>query len=241
MIFVLVGFLAQLIDGAIGMAYGVISSSLLLSLGVPPKVASASAKVARLFTTGVSGLLHDRLGSVNRALVLQLIVPGVIGGAAGVLFLTKTSERIILPVFAIYLAGMGLFIVYRAFRTAVERDVPLRLVVPLGLGGGFLDAMGGGWGAIVTSNLVALGCSPRHSVGTVNAAKFFVTLAQVAVFAAALQGLMWKASLGLIIGGLLAAPLAVCTCKRLPRKPAMIFVGVLVVVLGVFNLYKALQ
>lgn len=236
------GFFAQMIDGAIGMAYGVISSSLLLAIGLSPKVASATTKVARLFTTGVSGMLHHMLGSVNRTLVLQLILPGVIGGVLGVLLLTKTRQSIVLPVFAVYLTIMGFVILYRAFHTVVEREVPLRMVVPLGLGGGFLDAMGGGWGPIVTSNLVTLGCNPRSSVGTVNAAKFFVTLAQVALFIAALgTGVMWKASLGLLIGGVLAAPLAAYTCKWLPRKPAMIFVGILVVLLGAYNIFKALH
>ncbi|MHB0937447.1 MAG: sulfite exporter TauE/SafE family protein [Armatimonadota bacterium] len=239
--FMLVGFCAQLIDGAIGMAYGVISTSLLLFLGVSPLHASASVKAAEMVTTGVSGFSHHLFGNIDRKLVLQLLVPGVIGGIAGAYILTRIDGNILKPYISAYLVVMGLVIIAKAFRPSRERTAQPGAVIPLGLGGGFFDAIGGGgWGPIVTTNMVAMGHCPRTTIGTVNAAEFFVTIAQVTTFVISIGVVMWQVSLGLLLGGVLAAPLAAYLCKRLPRKTIMVLVGVLICIVSAINIYKAL-
>lgn len=240
--YALVGFLAQLVDGAIGMAYGVVSTSLLLLQGVSPATASASVKMAEVVTTGVSGASHHLLGNVNRKLVLQLLIPGVLGGVLGAYVLSSLDGARLKPYISGYLIVMGAVIIFKAFRTIRERQVDLRATIPLGLFGGFFDAVGGGgWGPIVTTNLVALGNCPRRTVGSVNAAEFFVTLAQVFTFVVLLRMVMWPVSLGLLIGGVAAAPLAALACQRLPRRATMVLVGALIIIVSALNVYKALH
>jgi uncharacterized protein len=239
LLFILVGFVAQLIDGALGMAYGVISNSFLLSLGIPPKYASASVHAAEIFTTGISGLSHWRFGNVHFDLARRLVIPGVIGAAAGAYLLTQVNGDVIKPYIAIYLAIMGVVIIWKAFRVVVLRHVRSWLL-PLGLVGGFMDAIGGGgWGPIVTTTLVARGNEPRFTVGSVNLTEFFVTLSQSIVFVLTLRsGLLdyGKIVLGLLIGGVLAAPLAAYAAKYLPRRPFMVLVGLLIITLSVRTL-----
>ncbi len=240
--YALVGFLAQLVDGAIGMAYGVVSTTLLLLQGVPPATASASVKMAEVVTTGVSGASHHLLGNVNRRLMLQLLVPGVLGGTLGAYVLCTLDGNWVKPYISGYLIVMGVVILIKAFREVRPREVDGRAAMPLGLFGGFFDAIGGGgWGPIVTTNLVALGNCPRQSVGSVNAAEFFVTLAQVFTFVVLLKTVMWQVSLGLLIGGVLAAPLAALACKRLPRRATMALVGILIIIVSALNVYNALR
>lgn len=244
--FMLVGFCAQMIDGAIGMAYGVISSSLLLFLGYSPVQAGASLKMAEMVTTGVSGVSHHLFGNIDRKLILPLLVPGVIGGILGAYILTNIPGDIIKPFISAYLVVMGVVIIVKAFRASQERDATPRAVVPLGLAGGFFDAIGGGgWGPIVTTNMVAMGHSPRKTIGTVNAAEFFVTVAQAVTFVVTLLikhksgDIMWQISLGLLLGGVLAAPLAAYLCKRFTRRTIMVLVGVLICIVSTFTIYKA--
>ncbi len=243
--FILVGFVAQMIDGALGMAYGVTSTTILNSLGVPQKFASAAVHAAEVVTTGVSGFSHWRLGNVHLDLARRLVIPGVLGGMIGAYALSSFDGDVIKPFVAIYLAGMGLVIVYRAFRSPVLREVRSWLM-PLALGGGFMDAVGGGgWGPIVTSTLVARGNSPRFTVGSVNMTEFFVTLAQSITFVIALgSGEFLKYGhiiLGLLIGGAVAAPLAAFAARKLPHRPFMLLVGVLIVALNVRTLILALR
>jgi uncharacterized protein len=242
-VFVLVGFVAQLIDGALGMAYGVSSNAFLLSLGIPPKYASASVHAAEVVTTGISGLSHWRLGNVHFDLARRLVIPGVIGAVVGAYLLTQINGDVIKPYIAIYLAIMGLMIIWKAFRDVAVRHVRSWLL-PLGLVGGFADAIGGGgWGPIVTSTLVARGNPPRFTVGSVNATEFFVTFAQSVTFVLALRsGLLpyAKIILGLLIGGALAAPLAAYATKRLPRRPFMVMVGLLIIALSIRTLILTL-
>ncbi len=238
--FTIIGFLAQLVDGAIGMAYGVLSTTLLIFLGVSPLHASASVKAAEFVTTGVSGAAHHLVGNVERRLVLQLIVPGVIGGVLGAYILTRIDGNVIKPYISAYLVVMGIVIVLKALRARQERSVPARVVAPLALSGGFFDAVGGGgWGPIVTTNLVAMGHCPRASIGSVNAAEFFVTMAQAATFIVSIGIVMWQVSAGLLLGGVLAAPLAALVCRRLPRRVIMTLVGVLICVISSVNILKA--
>lgn len=240
-IFVAVGFLAQLIDGAMGMAYGVTSTTFLLSVGVPPALASAGVHTAEVFTTLVSGLSHWRLGNVNWALVRRLVVPGVVGGALGAYVLSSVPGDVIKPFVAGYLLIMGVTILFRAFKKAKERELRTGLI-PLGAVGGFCDAIGGGgWGPIVTSTLVARGNNPRFTIGSVNLTEFFVTVAEAATFFGLIGLGNWRIIVGLLIGGVIAAPLAAYVCRKLPTRVLMVLVGVAIVALQIRTLWLALS
>ena len=240
-IFAMVGFFAQMIDGALGMAYGVSSTTFLLSIGIPPAIASASVHTAEIFTSGVSGFFHLKFGNVDKELFKKLLIPGVIGGIFGAYILISIPGKIIKPFVAIYLLIMGLLILRKAFKKIQEKKVRTKLF-PLGIVGGFFDAIGGGgWGPIVTSTLVARGNNPRVSIGSVNLAEFFVTVAEVATFFTMI-GLFryWQIIFGLIIGGVIAAPLAAYVCKKLPSRVLMIIVGVLIIALSIRTIYLVL-
>lgn len=242
--FMIAGFVAQMIDGALGMAYGVSSTTILTSLGIPQKFASAAVHASEVVTTGISGLSHWRMGNVHFDLAKRLVIPGVLGGVIGAYLLTELDAPWLKPTVAVYLAIMGLIIVFRAFRELAPRQVRTHLV-PLGFLGGFMDALGGGgWGPIVTSTLLARGNEPRFTVGSVNLTEFFVTTAQSVTFIIALGGgelLQYgKIVLGLLIGGALAAPLAAVAARRLPHKPFMLLVGILIIVLNVRTLIQTL-
>lgn len=239
LLFALVGFLAQMIDGCMGMAYGVSSNSVLLTIGVPPKLASASVHAAEVVITAISGLSHFRVGNVDRQLVFRLILPGMVGGAVGAYLLTRVDGDLIKPYIALYLLIMGLVILVRAFNRVSEAQVKKGLIPPLALVGGSLDAIGGGgWGPVVTTTLVAAGKTPRFAIGSVNLSEFFVTFAESVTFLLTLGNLVdyWRIILGLLIGGAIAAPLGALVCKRLPRKTMMILVGVLIIFLQVRTL-----
>jgi uncharacterized membrane protein YfcA len=245
LLYVLVGFLAQMIDGALGMAYGVSSNTFLLSLGIPPAAASASVHMAEVVTTGISGFSHWQLGNVDWKLVKRLLIPGVVGGVAGAYLLTSIDGDIIKPWIAAYLLVMGGVIIYKAI-TTVPRSTPDEYHGPniswLGLFGGFCDAIGGGgWGPVVTSTLVARGKYPRMTIGSVNFSEFFITTAESITFVLALSfSQYWQIILGLLIGGGIAAPLAARMTKKLPLKSLMILVGVLIIVLSIRTIYLTL-
>lgn len=239
LVFVVVGFIAEMIDGSLGMAYGVTSTSFLMGLGLPPATASASVHASEIVTTATSGFFHLRFGNVRKDLVVRLLIPGVIGGATGAYLLTELPTNFIKPVVAAYLILMGVVIVYKAFRPAKQE--PRTPVVPLGLIGGFFDAIGGGgWGPIVTTTLVARGDQPRYVVGSVNLAEFFVTVSESIAFFLTIGFLHWKIILGLMSGGVIAAPVAAMVAKKLPVKPFMILVGILIIVTSARNLYLAI-
>jgi len=243
LIFIAVGFFAQIIDGAMGMAYGVSSNAFLLSLGIPPAAASASVHMAEVVTTGVSGLSHWRLGNINWKLVRRLLIPGVLGGIVGAYLLTSIDGNVIKPYISAYLLIMGIVILVKAFRNPTpsngEHGTPTSL---LGLVGGFFDAIGGGgWGPLVTTTLVARGDNPRFTIGSVNFSEFFVTLATSITFVLTLSfSQYWQIILGLLIGGVIAAPLAAVMARKLPIKALMILVGLLIIFLSVRTIYLAL-
>jgi len=240
--YILVGFVAQLIDGALGMAYGVSSTTFLISVGVAPALASASVHISEMFTTAVSGLAHLKFGNVNHALFRKLVVPGVVGGALGAYVLTAVPGEIIKPLLSLYLLAMGVRILFKSFRVvhASEIVVDGRLV-PLAAIGGFSDAIGGGgWGPIVTTTLVAQGGTPRMVIGSVNLAEFFVTIAESLTFVLALGSALtqhWEIIVGLLSGGMLAAPLAAYVCQKLPTRALMGLVGTVIVLLSLRTLY----
>jgi uncharacterized protein len=239
-LFVVVGFAAQMVDGALGMAYGLTGTSVLLSFGIAPATASASVHAAEVFTTGLSGLSHWRFGNVRWSLVLRLAVPGMIGGAIGAYLLTMIPEQVVRPLVSAYLVVMGAWILLKALRKSPRSVDAPRWTGLLGLGGGFLDAIGGGgWGPLVTSTLLGHGTAPRHTIGSVNFTEFFVSLTISVTFLGTIGLELWPIITGLIIGGALAAPLAAYVTARVPDVPLMILVAAVIVLLSVRNLIQA--
>ncbi len=236
------GFGAQMIDGSLGMGYGIILSIMLSALGLPPINVSASVHVAKFFATGVSGFSHFKFGNVDKSLVLRLALGGIVGAVFGSLILKNVPGEIIKPVIAFYLAGMGLLILYKARHKTEPRDEMGR-VAPLGLVGGFCDAIGGGgWGAIVTSGLLVKGKNPRMAIGSVSLAEFFVSVTIVGLLISEVPQLINQIQIiaGLIIGSGLAAPLAAYVCGRVAARPLMIAVGSLIVILSGSTVLSAL-
>lgn len=234
-----VGFIAQIIDGALGMAYGVSATSFLLSFGVSPAAASASVHAAEVFTTGASGLSHWKFGNVNKQLIKKLILPGMVGAALGAYILVNISGEKIKPYIAFYMLIMGCVVLYKAYRQIHPRQTEqAHHMSILGLVGGFFDAIGGGgWGPIVTSTLLARGNDARMTVGSVNATEFFVTLAASFTFFLSIGFTHWKVILGLIIGGVIASPFSAYICKKISRKHLMLLVGILIIVLSLRTLF----
>lgn len=240
LLYVAAGVVAQLIDGALGMAYGVSASSLLLALGVPPAATSATVHAAECFTTGASAISHQAFGNVDRFLFRRLLIPAVLGAIVGAYLLSSLDGDVLKPYVSGYLIFMGLLIIGKAFRQIPPRNVTTHLT-PLGFFGALVDAMGGGgWGPIVASNLIVRGNDVRITVGSVNAVEFFVTLAASITFLLTIGLTHWSIILGLALGGVIAAPFGAWAAKRIPHKPFMVLVGVLVVVLSTRNLLKFL-
>jgi hypothetical protein len=239
--FILVGFAAQLIDGALGMAFGVISTTLLVSRGVDPAVASASVHAVEVFTTGASGVSHAIHRNVNWRLFRRIVIPGIVGGVLGAYVLTRIPAATARPAVLAYLTAIGFYLLWRAIRHRQRHSKP-RVVEPLGFVGGFLDAAGGGgWGPVVTSNLLAQGAHPRKVIGTVNTAEFFIALTISATFLVALRAeAITTAMVGLLIGGVAAAPFAGLVAKRLPARPLLILVSLVLIATCGYGVWQAL-
>lgn len=246
LLFALVGFLAQAVDGALGMAYGVVSSTVLLSVGVPPATASATVHAAEVFTTAASAGSHAWHRNVNWKLFVPLAIGGCVGGALGAFVLTSIDGSILKPWITGYLALMGGVILWRAIRGPAPRLFPVKYSGPLGFFGGLFDAIGGGgWGPTVSSAMVGAGQQPRKAIGTVNSVEFLVTSAISATFLWALITGHWReaegldshlaAVAGLVVGGLIAAPFAGFVVKRVPQRLLTFAVGGLLIVLAGFQ------
>lgn len=230
--FILAGFIAQLIDGALGMAYGVTATSFLLSFGLSPAVSSASVHASEVFTSGASGLMHLKFGNVNSKLFKNLLIPGVIGAILGAYILTSLEDynHYITPIVSIYTLLLGIIIIRKALQKNRGRKKVKRLF-PLAIAGGFLDSIGGGgWGPIVSSTLIANGKNPRYTIGSVNLAEFFVALASSFTFIATIGFTHWSIIFGLIIGGVIAAPIGAFLANKIPTKALMIMVGILIII-----------
>ena len=240
---VLAGFLAQMVDGATSMGYGVTSSIVLMSANLPPAAISGSIHTAEMFASGASGYSHYKFGNVNKKLFKALLIPGVIGAILGAFLLVKFGEthiRYIRPIMAAYTFVLGIRIFMNAFKSVTPRK-KFRRYGWLAGAGGFLDSFGGGgWGPIVTSTLITKGRTPRYVVGSVSLTEFFVTLASALTFFT-LNGVKhWQVVVALIIGGLLAAPIAAKLSGKLPRKTSFILLGIIVVTWSMIILIKAL-
>lgn len=242
--FILIGFVAQIVDGALGMAFGVICSTLLVSImGVPPARASAGVHLVEMFTTGASGVSHILHKNVDWRLFVRIALPGMVGGALGAYILSNIDGSITRPFVMLYLTCIGFYLLYKALTyPQMPKAKRARVTIPLGVIGGFLDASGGGgWGPVVTSNLLIQGTDPRKTIGTVNTAEFFLTTTVSITFIATI-GLeaFTLVTGGLLIGGLIAAPIGGFIAKRIEAKTLMLMVSMVLIATSLFSLYRAL-
>jgi uncharacterized protein len=238
---ILVGLLAQLIDGALGMAYGISATSFLVSIGASPAAASGAVHVSEIFTTAFSGVSHIKFGNVDKKLFKSLVIPGVVGGVLGAYVLTSIDGKLIKPFVTMYLLIMGLLILSKAFAKKPVQKQQVQHVKTLAVSGGFLDAVGGGgWGPIVTSTLIGRGNNPRRTIGSVNTAEFFVAFATGVTFLFLGTISHWVFIVGLIVGGLFAAPFAAYLTSRFSTQNLMLSVGLLITAISIYNTYKAL-
>ncbi len=241
--FIIVGFAAQAIDGALGMAFGVVTNTLLVGiLGVPPAQASARVHVVEIFTTAVSGISHLLSGNIDKSLFLRLLLPGIVGGVAGAYLLSNIDGATIKPFVLAYLTLIGVWLFVRGLFYPPKFQRP-RIVEPLGVVGGFFDAVGGGgWGPIVTSNLLVQGAEPRKVVGTVNSVEFFLTLAISIAFIANLGFADFAlATVGLLVGGIIAAPFGAIMAKHFSAKLMLILVGIVLTLTSGFSFWTAMR
>ena len=245
LVWAFVGFLAQLIDGALGMAYGVSSTTALVTIGVAPALASGSVHTAEIFTTLVSGSSHVRFGNVERNMALHLVIPGIIGGITGAFVAVSVSGKPLSAIVGFILLFMGSLILYKfAFKNRTQyrtKNPSSRALVPLGYVAAFTDALGGGgWGPVATTTLVVNNVKPSKAIGSVNFAEFFVTTAETITFLILIgpESFPWLIILGLLAGGLVCAPIAAWLCKRVPQRLLGILVGVTVVILSVRMILK---
>jgi uncharacterized membrane protein YfcA len=240
-LFMAAGFAAQLVDGAVGMGYGVTSTSLLMSMGVSPAAISGSVHTAEIFSSAASGYSHYKFGNVNKKLFKVLVVPGVLGaiaGAGALVWLGDKYGNVIKPFLAVYCLLLGIRILYQAYKR--ERNIKkVKRAGWLAGTGGFLDSFGGGgWGPLVTSTLIAKGRSPQYVIGSVSLSEFFVTLASAMSFFMFIGITHWQIIAGLMIGGAIAAPLAAKLAGKLPLRTMLICVGLMVILWSIRILLK---
>ncbi len=246
-----IGLLAQFIDGSLGMGYGVTSTSVLISIGFLPSVASASVHTAEIFTTLISGISHIRIGNFRKDIFFPLVIFGMIGGITGATILSSLPGKTIKPYIAVILLILGLVILLRFwFRKKTilngeDSPVSKKKLALLGFIAALVDAIGGGgWGPIATPTLILSNkTTPRIVVGTVNAAEFFITLSisLTFIFTLGLENFMWKAVLALIIGGVISAPIAAYTCKKIPTRLLGILIGLLLMALNLRTIIMSLR
>lgn len=227
--YVIIGFAAQLVDGALGMAYGLISTSLLLNLGFSPLAASTTTHAAEIFTTGFSAASHHQFGNINKSLFFKLLLPGIVGSGIGALILMLIDGELVKMFMGIYLLLMGAVIIVKFFREFPPHAV-VKHLIPLGFFGGLMDVVGGGgWGPIVSSTLMARGHDARTAIGSVNAVEFFVVLAASLTFFLGGSLIGWDVVLGLSLGGAIAAPFGAYICKHMPYRYLLLIVGLLII------------
>ncbi len=248
-IFALVGFVAQLIDGSLGMGYGVISSSILLAQGVPPSLASASVNAAKLPTTGTAALSHYYHRNLDFSVVLNLAIFGALGGIMGALLLTSLKGFYLALIVNVYLAGMGGLIIYRGLMDIAPRVISARFTRTIGAVGGLIEGIGGSWGPIVTTSLLGAGKESRYAIGSCNFAEFIVSAAVFGAFMFLFaighwnEGSSWRETAysvaGLVVGGIPAAIFGGWLSKRAPRRLLTIAVGCLALSIAIYRSFFA--
>ena len=239
------GFLFALIDGAIGMSYGVTTTSFSLTMGIPPAAASMGVHLSEIMSNGIAGWMHYRMGNINWKLFKMLLIPGIIGAVSGAYILSSLEHysQYTKPFVSLYTLILGLVILSKAFNLKRKRTTEKIKRIPLlGLGGGFIDAVGGGgWGSIVLSTLIAGGRNPRFSLGTVKLSRFFIALMSSLTFITMLNGNHWEAVAGLVIGSALASPIAAKISNQISTKAIMVSVGVIVILISIKSIFGFLQ
>jgi len=239
------GFLFALIDGAIGMSYGVTTTSFSLTMGIPPAAASMGVHLSEIMSNGIAGWMHYRMGNINWKLFKMLLIPGIIGAVSGAYILSSLEHysQYTKPFVSLYTLILGMVILSKAFNLKRKRTTEKIKRIPLlGLGGGFIDAVGGGgWGSIVLSTLIAGGRNPRFSLGTVKLSRFFIALMSSLTFITMLNGNHWEAVAGLVIGSALASPIAAKISNQISTKAIMVSVGVIVILISIKSIFGFLQ
>jgi uncharacterized membrane protein YfcA len=240
-IFMGIGFVAQMVDGALGMAYGVSCTTLLMTFGVPASLATASVHTSEIFTTGISGLSHIKFNNIDKKLFFKIVITGTIGAMLGAYLISDFFDgKIIKPYISGYLILLGAYIIYKGIANKKPQNTAIKRTPLLALIGGFLDTIGGGgWGPIVTSNLVSQGKDPRQAIGTVNTAEFFVTYFATTLFVALLGVKHWQVILGLITGGAIAAPFGAYFASKINKRLLFFMVGILIIIISSYSLYKS--
>lgn len=237
-IFVVIGFVAQLVDGALGMAFGLLSTTSLLAVGMPPATASAMTHIAEILTTAASGASHTYHRNIDWRLVARLAPAGMIGGALGAYGVSNVDGKMIEPFVSAYLVLVGIYILFKALRPLWVREVKDWAVPLIGLGGGVLDAAGGGgWGPIVTGSLIGRGHDPKKVIGSTSLTEFVVTLTISATFVVTLGWSDLGSAIGLILGGVLAAPVGALVVRRLPIRPLMIAVALIIITTSAIRVF----
>lgn len=235
------GFVFAMIDGAIGMSYGVVSTAFSISMGISPASASMAVHLSEIMSNGIAGWMHYRMGNVNWKLFKLLIIPGILGACVGAGLISSLEQYAVYtkPLVSIYTLILGGVILSKAFKTAKKKSADkIKRISLLGLGGGFIDALGGGgWGSIVLSSLIAGGRHPRFSLGTVKLTRFFIAMIGSLVFLTMLNGAPWSAIAGLIIGSALAAPIAARISNRISVKVIMVAVGIIVILVSLRSIF----
>jgi uncharacterized membrane protein YfcA len=241
-LFFAIGFVAQFVDGALGMAYGVLTSAALLAIGLPPAHASALVHTAEIFTTSASAASHIYHRNVDWRMVARLGATGVLGAILGAWVLSNVEVTAARRFVYAYLLIMGFYILWKSMRIASAPRKPAGWTVLLGFGAGFLDASGGGgWGPMTTSTLVGSGHAPRYSVGSVNTAEFFVTVSAATTFFTEIGVAPLEHFIPLVLGGILAAPFGGWVVKHVPTRGLMTAVGILIVTLSIVQLFRAFR
>jgi siroheme synthase-like protein len=242
--FLIAGFIFAMIDGAIGMSYGVTSTTFSLSMGIPPASASTAVHVSEILSNGIAGWMHFRMKNVNMRLFWLLMIPGVIGAMLGAFLLTNLEEynHITKPIVSLYTLILGVVILLKALKVNRKHiGAKIRNIRFLGFGGGFVDAVGGGgWGSIVLSSLIAGGRNARYSLGTVKLSRFFIALMSSITFLTLLNDVYWEAILGLVIGSAIASPIAARLSSKISVKAIMMAVGVIVILVSLKTIITTL-
>lgn len=244
--YLLIGFVAQMIDGALGMAYGVSVTTFLLSLGIPtvtPAIASASMHASEIFTTGSSSLVYMRYKNINKKMFKALLWPGVIGAIVGVVTVSLVSKEyfsVIRPLVAIYTLILGVLIIIRTVRVPKKRK-KIKQISPVAFTGGFLDSVGGGgWGPIVTTSLLAGGRHLRYAVGSSHLAKFFVAITSTITFFVFIGLSHWQIIFGLVIGGMIASPMSIYFSTKIPIKKGLLLVGTVIILISLKTIIQTI-
>lgn len=241
----LAGFCAELVAGSMGMGYGVICTTILLIMNVPPPVISASIHSAESFTSAAGSLSHWQLGNINKKLVKALAIPAVIGAVIGAIALTYVGEhyaKLTKPFIALYAMYLGFRILRNAFKNKNGNGVKKKTNIPvLGFVGGFIDSFGGGgWGPLVTGTFIKNGRTPRFVIGSSTTAKFILTVASAVTFLFTVGIQHWNIVAGLLIGGIVTAPFSAMLTSRLPVRKMFVAVGIVVIVMSLITIYRAI-